>query len=854
MSVNLSSQWRALGPFQMGTREATWGADPLEVHGGFMSLQYDPEQHFTSSLTNNASVGWSTIEATSHDTTSTSCEVKLTCNSTNEFDYEQMTYVYGWTSLQYQAWIRGNLTVTAAEIQTIILYIDQVLELYVDGEHHFGGDVYNFRRAPLVLRLDPGPHQLDLRLVRDVRAMSGVGSPTIEVAVRAEITTPGLSAHNVLMPDCLTERNDFASSYGSVMVRNDHQQDLEIVALRPSGNNLSMTLVNNGPIQIVPGQTRPIAFEIESDSSCPKSVSFDIQYKALGDHDPIEHMTVTKTVVKRKSIYEPHKITYLHPGGIVSKAVIQAPVGEAATASILLQLHGSGVDPEWPSVAESLASLNLHAWTVFPSGVTPWTGDDWHQWGSADVKAAVSALPAWIERNKWTEGPAPALDSWMVTGHSNGGQGVWYTMTHQPDSVFAGAPVAGYSSIQNYVSYDLWQPMDPSIRSVLDGSLATYRHELLVSNLQGISIHSQHGRADDNVPVFHARLMKHLLSQAGLPLNYTEIPGKGHVFDGMMSTDPLKQFYTAELDRNHTRPTSSLNFTLTVGRPADTGPMYGVQVHSLKTPGRLGKVSVSLTPQMRSNTCKIRTTNIRKFSVPWSDQQCLDLQIDGQTVRLEEDDPRNIFLQDSDRIWRNAEDDEHMALDEKISISQFGGMDNILRTKGRFCIQADKASRKIALQISRNLCQYYYADTEILPFGEIPLQCGNTICVLQRPWLDLTRSPGNWRTMMDSGQSSLSIKDFEGNTHTYTSEDGLGAIYLDDQGPGEPDLWVWGSNARGLEIAARLVPMLTGVGQPDFIVADKAILEQGAGGVLAMGFFMGLAPDDLTASMNSYFT
>ena len=433
--------------------EATWGADPLEVHGGFRSLQYDPEQQFTSSLTNNATVGWSTIEATSRSSTSTSCDVKLACDFADDFDYAQMTYVYGWTSLQYQAWIRGNLTVTSAEAQTVVLYTDQVLELYVDDEHHFGGDVYDFRRAPLVLRLDSGSHQLDLRLVRDVRAMSGVGPPTIDVAVRAEIVTPGLSAHNVLMPDCLIERDDFASSYGSVMVRNNHEQDLEVVGLCPSADGLSMTLVNSGPIRLVPGQTRPIAFEIRSDLSCPVSVSFDIQYKAVGDSGPSEHVSVTHTVIKRKSIYEPHKITYLHPGGMVSKSVIQAPVGRAATAPILLQLHGSGVDPEWPSVAESLASLNLRAWSVFPSGVTPWTGDDWHQWGFSDVKAAVRALPAWIEHNGWTGGPAPALDSWMVTGHSNGGQGVWYTMTHQPDSVFAGSPVAGYSSIQSMCTF-----------------------------------------------------------------------------------------------------------------------------------------------------------------------------------------------------------------------------------------------------------------------------------------------------------------------------------------------------------------------------------------------------------------
>jgi len=392
--------------------------------------------------------------------------------------------------------------------------------------------------------------------------------------------------------------------------------------------------------------------------------------------------------------------------------------------------------------------------------------------------------------------------------------------------------------------------MDPTIRSILDGSLATYRHELLVSNMQGIRIHSQHGRADDNVPIFHARLMKHLLSQAGIPSSYTELPGKNHFFDGIMSTEPLQHFYREELDGNHTRPNSSLNFNLTVARPADTGPMYGVHVHSLNTPGRLGKVSVSIVHEHNSSKCKVRTTNIRRLSVPWSDQYCSDLQIDGQSVRISPGSQQSVFFQDSKHTWRNA------SSEERITISQYGGMDNILRTQGRFCILADDASRKIALQISRNLCQYFYADTEIRSLNDTSAMqgCGNRINVFQRSSLDLTSTRSDSVPRTGNDKPMLSIMDHDGNVYTYDSKNGLGAVYLHDTGSGDLELDVWGSDARGLEIAARLVPMLTGVGQPDFVIADKTMLEQGAGGVLAMGFFIGLLPGDLTASTNSYFT
>lgn len=42
-----------------------------------------------------------------------------------------------------------------------------------------------------------------------------------------------------------------------------------------------------------------------------------------------------------------------------------------------------------------------------------------------------------------------------------------------------------------------------------------------------------------------------------------------------------------------------------------------------------------------------------------------------------------------------------------------------------------------------------------------------------------------------------------------------------------------------MDVAARLVPMLTGVGQPDFEIDDMMMSWKGTGGELATGFFGG---------------
>ena len=71
-------------------------------------------------------------------------------------------------------------------------------------------------------------------------------------------------------------------------------------------------------------------------------------------------------------------------------------------------------------------------------------------WGFADVEAAVGSIPGWIELVGW-QGPGVDINRWIVSGHSNGGQGTWYALTHRPDKVLAAAPVSGYASIQSKI-------------------------------------------------------------------------------------------------------------------------------------------------------------------------------------------------------------------------------------------------------------------------------------------------------------------------------------------------------------------------------------------------------------------
>ena len=176
-------------------------------------------------------------------------------------------------------------------------------------------------------------------------------------------------------------------------------------------------------------------------------------------------------------------------------------------------------------------------------------------------------------------------------------------------------------------------------------------------------------------------------------------------------------------------------------------------------------------------------------------------------------------------------------------------MDALFRTGNTLQIVShSEKARHTAIQISRNLCQYLGADTEVLDSGTGPSKpYSNVISVVvssNPPASHLKHSALN----VDSS-NGISIRTTDGQKR-YSGSAGLGAIFLRPLPLGAVELVVWGFDADGLDVAARLVPMLPGVGQPDFVVADRRMLWQGVGGVLAMGSF-----DHLwNATENSYFT
>ncbi|OAL55594.1 hypothetical protein IQ07DRAFT_498765 [Pyrenochaeta sp. DS3sAY3a] len=859
---SFSTTWQHLGPFQIGTREATWGADPLEYAGGFHNLSYDVNTSFRSSLPTNGTAAWNTTKALKTSSTSTSANASLSIGYSN-VDWDFLKVVYGWAAVQYQAWARGELVVGGNETQHLILHTDAILEYWIDDTHYFGGDFFTFRKAPPVLHLEPGTHRIDLRLVRDVRAFGGILPPTIDVVVDVQQAsgTLELAKPGILMSDVVD--GTLATPFGSIYLRNSGEEDLQIVDIRPGNVSSPVSFVgpetdlqsllaeiadpfdpeqnshnssdrpNNG-IKIVAGQTRAVAFNISLPSQNVSSLLYNVTFQSInGTHRSTLQVSQKLNLV---SMYRPHKITFLHPGGMVSYAMLRPPAKNATCKSsrsrlpILLGLHGAGLEADNPMVTGALDPVSdLCAWVIFPTGVTPWSGDDWHNWGFADVDAAVAAIPSWIEYVGWA-GPGADIERWIVSGHSNGGQGSWYALTHHPDRILAAAPVSGYASIQKYVPYELWQPADPRRTAVVSASLNSYRHEMLMNNIRGIPLQQQHGELDDNVPAYNSRLLAQQLYLANTNSSYNEVISQNHWWDTVMTTPELVQFYYKQADNQDVLPRRLGDFSIVVGDPGDMGTKGGLRVKYLKDPGQYGRVDVK--------GHIIRTSNVLslEFHVAlWTEKVTINGQHLDLTTRSTSSES-SILVSLSHGSWSVQSSLDEATQSQRRS-RQLGTMTALLRTKGQFVIRHPGIANTshLALQVSRNLHQYFQADSDIVssPVYDIPEDSTGNIITLA---LGSSLAGFQPSFALRVGEAGVTIRNIEGEEQQY-GEEARGAAFLRPFTGDRLDLVLWGADYEGLRQAVRLVPMVTGVGQPDFVVLGESAKWRGIEGALAMGFF-----------------
>jgi hypothetical protein len=143
----------------------------------------------------------------------------------------------------------------------------------------------------------------------------------------------------------------------------------------------------NESLDLLGYQARPLVFRVYLGRSPQKVFSAEILYKIYRGNDEIFRKYPLDLRLTEKSVSQPQKLTYYY-AGIVSYAILRPPpatctpaISEGGAAlPIIVALHGAGVKADSVQVREMLdAAYGTCAWILFPSGVTPWSGDDWRE-------------------------------------------------------------------------------------------------------------------------------------------------------------------------------------------------------------------------------------------------------------------------------------------------------------------------------------------------------------------------------------------------------------------------------------------------------------------------------------------
>ncbi|KAK6369890.1 hypothetical protein LTS17_009340 [Exophiala oligosperma] len=835
-SIAFLDKWSILGPFRIGTREAVWGADPIERYGGIFQLDDNDTAAYHSPLARNATVRWNsrTFRPIVSEASTT---VDLVVDF-SEIDWDIAQKIYGWSALQYQAWLKGGVWNDGGTSRRVSIYPEGILELWLNNKHIFGGDFYSFGRAPIVFELAPGFNVVNVRLIRDVRSMGGSSSPTAHVLLRAEVVAADLDVDHdsILLPDVIAGR--FVGRYGSVIVRNQATVWININRVRVITDEQSAVVLEQN-LTISPGQSRPVRMRIDNLRNLTKSIKLVFDYELP---DASSHRIVCEAQLRPANHSSLQRMTFLHPSGAVSYATLRPPPEKVdREVAILLNLHGAGVDADGDLVRHMFDDApDLPAWIVTPTGMTSWSGDDWHTWGFADALAAVEAILDWIDLVEW-QGPDPYTSKILVAGHSNGGQGTWYFASHQPDRVLGAAAASGYLSIENYVPYVHWTEADPLQNAILHVARSNFRHELLAENFAGIPILQQHGSSDDNVPVYHSRLMNTLLYQSGIAAKYSEMPGTGHWIDGTMTTPSMMEFYLAHLNDADAVSTAPVDFAFVVPNSHDMGPKYGIVVDQLSSPDRAGHIEVSVAQKGSVTRWHLSTQNIHRLHFDPG------VQISNSPVEVMLDDMAHVFhltnktrsrslVQTEANIWAWEVALDWRQLDKRYG-RQRGALDAILRSEGVFeVVLCSNTSFHLAVQASRNFLQYFGADSNIIyreEYAEALTRRGNIVTIgLGRtiPRCAMPRFPisvEHDRLLLTTGSSK---------TASIPLRPGMGGVWLRPLPQERLELVVWGHDEAGLQQAIRLIPTLTGAGQPDFVILGNEARWKGVGGAVAMGF------------------
>lgn len=264
------------------------------------------------------------------------------------------------------------------------------------------------------------------------------------------------------------------------------------------------------------------------------------------------------------------------------------------------------------------------------------------------------------------------------------------------DRIIGAAWAAGYTSISRYVPYSCWSSNSLALVERLEYDVVRN-----ISMFAGVKCFVRHGEKDDNVPIYHSRLMASLTDE----IEIEQVPAEGHWYDGILTEGRIKAF----VDNRLSECISSVADRFTIiswGRPMLKG---GIMITRLEDEYGL---PASLSVVYASGIVKITTKGVRSWT-------CLDaamypnaqLELNGQDRGSFKD-----FVQ-----WTGT-----------LPIYDRRDLTAILETRGPISIVNEYPaifgkSNNFELRIAQSLDLYHSLDAEIVSGEIVPSNNCNAI-------------------------------------------------------------------------------------------------------------------------------
>ncbi|KAJ3053644.1 hypothetical protein HK097_003757 [Rhizophlyctis rosea] len=655
--------------------------------------------------------------------------------------------------------------------------------------------------------------------------------------------------------------------------RGDESGWIQVVSARATcseGIQIKIVLPVHFSIKLAPGQTYPVPLNlsIEGDNA-PKSMRIHLDLADLGN---TKRWTVStgEYELERREWGSAYKITFLDYDHSVHYAMAFPPEGNCEQwpekrCPVVLALHGAGVEASSSYWTESYRRQK-NAWVLFPTGRTPW-GYDWHGPSFWNIESALDALrlrPG--VPDDLVNSVGVNRERLIYAGHSNGGQGAWWLLSHYPDRALAGLPAAGYVKIQFYIPYfmrigDAYA--DPLLRGILESAISEHDIDLYASNMAGIPILARTGGSDDNVPPVHSRRLIRMVnewSRKTTAANLSEIPNQGHWFAGVVDDDVMQSFVDTSLQNASTQglslPALPSAFSLSTLNPASSGSKGGIRILQLQVPFRLGTIRV----HRQNDQWILNTTNVRRFGFVADDRQegLQRWSVDGTNFDKPPVVSGKSYLKGEDGIWKVA--DDMLWISEERHFSTYGPAIHIFDQPFIIVIPSTITERTITYRkMAQHLATSWYlfgrGGTQIVRDVDVldGIAAQYNMLVLGGPEDNMftkKRQPG-----LESMVKFLPGGGFQIDKRVYVDQ-GTGILFLAPSPTRtRMGLFIAGTDADGLLRAAWTVPFRTGLQVPDYIVLGEEYGDpstgwtagdgapfggagtKGAGGVLAAGYW-----------------